>query len=526
MHDEYIYASQARSLPFEAHPFSNYLFSWVMGLTQNCSADFYGCAKFINVVMFVVGVSFTLLIAARLLAFGWAIFAASVTALSPLVIQTSFFMPETMYFMVMTMVLWLALLAAEKGLLWVWGVAGITLGMAALVKPHAIFLLPALIVYASIIELRRNNSVLAKAVPAGTSVLVGFLVSKLGLGFAFAGPAGLRLFGGYGSPLEGIARVVGDGAESESASSSALEVLVVVAGTHLLAHVAVMALLAGLPLLLTLRVLVRVLRSKEQVGQASSFLILVAMVTLSMLLLVPAFEGYVTASGDDHSLRLILRYYEFLIPSYLISALLMDRFVESGRVSRWVQSGSVALLAVGFAALYPPLIDTKFADSSFLGGLEDAPVVFLFLSLAVAASGFYWALKPDNGAQLIARVLMPSVIVLSMFLSQNLLISSSSTPAFFDVAGQTAGQALKSVAGDKIGVVGQLRTQVFTSMFWIDKAGISELYVPEGESLDLDSLNENQYYLILGNVTIVGDFRELASGDRFVVLEKLGTTTE
>jgi phosphoglycerol transferase len=520
MHDEYIYASQARSLPFDEHQFSNYLFSWVMGLTQYCSPDFYGCAKLINTVMFAVGILFTLLIAARLLSFGWAILVSSITALSPLVIQTSFFMPETMYFMAMTISLWSASWASSKGRLWSWVITGLILGMAALVKPHAIFLLPAFMLYASIIELRRNNSVILKAIPAGTSVLAGFLFSKLGLGFIFAGTAGLRLFGGYGSPVEKLSQVAGERVDDAGGSSTGLEVLLGVAGTHFAAHIAVMALLAGIPLLLSISVLMRVLRTKEEIGQATSFLVLVAMVTISLLVLVPTFEAYVTATGDDHSLRLILRYYEFLIPSFLISALVMDRFIEPGKASRWIQASSVAVIAIGFAAFYPQLIDTKFADSSFLAGLDNSPAVFLLVGLLVAISALYWAQQPSKGALLMARGVIPSMLVLAMFLSNSLLVSSSSTPAFFDIAGKKAAQVLPEVSGEQIAVIGQARTHVFTAMFWLDKAGVNELYAQDGATLDVSELGEAKYFLVLGDLQVIGEYSELAKGDRFILIEK------
>jgi phosphoglycerol transferase len=521
MHDEYIYSSQARNLPFEEHSFSNYLFSWVMGFTKFCSTDFYSCAKFINTVMFAVGVLFTLLIAARLLSFGWAIFVASVTALSPLVIQTSFFMPETMYFMAMTIAMWSAIFAASKNRLWLWSIAGLILGSAALVKPHAIFLVPAFMVYASLVDLRKTNSGLFKALPAGMSVLFGFLISKLGIGFLFAGTEGLRLFGGYGSPVDKIAQVAGEQIDPVAGESSALEVLITVATSHLIAHIAVMALLAGLPLILALRVLVRVLRTKEEIGQASSFLVLIALVTISLLALVPTFEAYVTASGDDHSLRLILRYYEFLIPSYLIAAFLMDRFVEPGKASRWIQAGLVASLGLIFAVLYPQLIDTKFADSSFLAGLEDVPILFIAAAVLNGISALYWAFNPDRGAMLLSRAVIPTVLLLSTLLSHNLLVTSSSTLAFFDVAGQKAGQVLRNVPGDEIAVVGQVRTHIFTAMFWIDKAEISEIYEADGQTLDVTSLEEKKYYLVLGNLALSGDFKELATGDRFQVIERI-----
>lgn len=522
MQDEYIYSTQARNAPFELHPYSNYFFSWVMSGTKACGVDFYSCTKAINTIVFVIGVLFTLLIAARYLSLGWTVFVASITALSPLVIQTSFFMPEAMYFTVMTMSIWVTLLASKKGTWWLWGLAGMSLGLAALVKPHAIFILPAVVIFAFVVELRRTEKVLKVAIPFGTSVATGFLISKLGLGFIFAGSAGLKFFGGYGSPVERISDLAADDSENAAeATTSAFEVLLSVASAHLVAHMAVIALLAGLPLLLSLRVTLRVLKTKEPIGEASSFLFLIALVTLSMLALVPTFEAYVTAEGDDHSLRLILRYYEFLIPNFLVSAFMLDRFVEPSKISRFIQATGVSALSVGFALVYPTLIDTKFADSSLLSGLEDSPAVFVGLAIVVSATSIYWAINPERGSFTLSRITLPLLLVVATFLSQDLLVRSSSMPAYFDFAGQAAGEVLKNAEGSEIIVVGQVRTEVFTAKFWIDKARIEDELI-YGESIyDLAEAGENKYALVLGQVQVFGAYSVLSSGDGYQIIEIL-----
>lgn len=524
MHDEYIYASQARNTPFELHPYSNYLFSWVMSGTKLCGTDFYGCTKGINTALFLIGVLFTLLIAAKFLTFNRAVFVASVTALSPLVIQTSFFMPETMYFTVMTISIWAALLASKRGTWWFWVVVGVSLGMAALVKPHAIFLVPALIVFAFLTEFRRTEGAIKRAWLSSTSVGVGFLVSKLGLGFLFAGRAGLRLFGGYGSPVERIANLPRDYTNAGAASESnlgVLETFLSVAGSHFLAHLAALALLAGIPLLLSLRVTLRILRSKEPTGDASAFFLLIALVTLSMLALVPTFEAYVTAIGDDHSLRLILRYYEFLIPIFLVATFMLNRFVDAGKASRLIQAISTSLLAVSFAVVYPMLVKTNFVDSSFLAGLDGSPVVLLLLALLISSSSIYWAIRPERGAQVLSLAAVPLVLIVSTFLSQDLLVRSSSIPAYFDIAGQTSGQLLSEAEGSEIVVVGQRRTEVFTVKFWIDKAWIED-YLLVGEPIyDLAQVGNNRFAVVLGDVQISGNYKVIGSGQGYLILEVL-----
>lgn len=518
MQDEYIYASQARNLPFVEHPFANYLFSWVMGGTKLCGTEFYGCVKGINTAVFLIGVLFTLLIASRYLSFYGAVFVASVTALSPLAIQVSFFMPETMYFTVMTISIWFALKASDKSLWWLWISVGVSLGLAALVKPHAIFLVPAFAVFAFLIDFKKHNSNWLRPLISGAAVAIGFVVAKLGFGFAFAGERGLRFFGGYGSPVERITEVVDSGVSAGNSSNAVLDVFFSVLTTHLAGHLAVLALLAGIPLLLALRVTFRILKSRETIGEASGFLLLASLVTLSMLALVPTFEAYVSASGDDHSLRLILRYYEFLIPVFLVAAMLLPRFVEPGKLVRYIQAILVSVLSLLFTVVYPASFDTKFADSSFLPGFEENPEVLLVSGIVVSVATIYWAINPDRGALVLARAALPAVLILSMLLSQNLLVGTSSQPAYFDVAGQQAREVLSEVPGEDIAVIGQKRTEVFTVMFWIDKAPIDDEVV-FGDSFELAEVTEQTHAVVLGDLRIPGAYSVLYAGDGYQIIE-------
>jgi phosphoglycerol transferase len=528
MQDEYVYSSQARNTEFGEHRFSNYLFSWVMSSTEGCSAlDFYTCSKSLNAIMFVIGVIFTFLIAARYLEFRWAIFAASVTALSPLAIQVSFFMPETMYFMAMTITTWLALRAADTGKFLAWTLVGVALGATSLVKPHAIFLLPALVIFALLIELRRENGKAPQAVGLAVTQLAAFLGSKLLIGLALAGEAGLRIFGGYPSPIQSATRVIENrsinGAVSPGgeAGRSSFETFVSVATSHFFAHAAVIALVAGIPLVLALRVLVRVVKTKEPVGQASALPLLVALTTGSLMLLVPAFEGYVTATGDDHSVRLILRYYEFLFPMFLIVALVLAKFVAPSRTSRFIQAWIVSLSSLAFVVTYPLVFESKFVDSSFLVGFHSASALFIAVVVVVVIANFVWASDPNRGSAAISFVAIPVLLVTSMISSQELLVRTTSVQAPFGYAGQVANQLLTDTPGKDIVVVGNERPQVFTAKFWIDKADTGDLLLAPGSPLpsDSDLISSYKYLVLVGDARLSGNFKILVEEPGFLILE-------
>jgi phosphoglycerol transferase len=522
MQDEYIYTSQAKNLPFAEQFYSNYLFSMVMGITNSCGYEFYTCTKTINSVFFMGTILFTFLIALRFLTFRWSVFVASVTALSPLAVPVSYFMPETMYFSMMTLTIWLTLLVSKKENWLFWIVSGLSLGATALVKPHAVFMLPAFMLFAFIYVYKKSGSSWFQGIRAGAAVAIGFMVTKFGLGFAFAGTEGLKLFGGYGSPvgaLTGAAGAQDVTVGTDGAVRSGLEVLLTVASTHLLAHASAMLLLAGIPLVLSLRVSYSVVKTKQPIGDVSSLFVLVALITVSMVGVVALFEAYVTASGDDHSDRLILRYYEFLIPQFIVLGLLLPRFTDSKRLYRIIQGSIIVAASMFFTIYYPPTFDKQYADASTLPGIGDSQGFFVFVGIFVSCAVIFWIVNPERGNLVIGRYIMPAVLIVALVMSQNKLIEINGTPAYFDQAGWDSRTYLEDVPGERIMVIGQTRTEVFTVKFWIDEANIKDLLVVEGSVIPAENVSESDYVVTLGNIGIDFPHEVVTEGEGYKLVK-------
>jgi phosphoglycerol transferase len=523
MGDEYVYTSAAKHLPFAEQYFSNYLFSWVMSATNMCGTDFYVCTKSINSVFFALAILFTFLIAARFLTFGWSVFVASVTALSPIAIPVSYFMPEIMYFAAMNGVILVALWVADKGKWQLWSLVGISLGLAALVKPHAIFMLPAITVFALVVSYKLASGSWLAGLRSAGSTIAGFFVAKFGLGFLFAGTEGLKLFGGYGSPVDALTSVVQNQAPTVSqdagTQATGLELLASVSLGHLAMHLAVVLMIAGLPLLLSLRVLLSVAKKAEPVGPVSSLFILVGLITFSIIAVVAVFEAYVTVGGDDHSDRLILRYYEFLIPQFIVMGLLLPRFTDSKLVWRILQGSTVVVAALFFSIFYPGNFDQQYADSSTLPGLAASGGLFIAVAVAIAAAILYWIFTPEEGNVLIGRFIIPLFLIVALVMSQSKLIEINGTQAYFDQAGWASRDALNDVPGERIIVIGQTRTEVFTVKFWIDEPNIKDLLVLEGSVVPLDNVSESDYVVTLGNIGIDFPHEVVTEGEGYKLVK-------
>lgn len=523
MGDEYVYTSQAKHLPFAEQFYSNYVFSWIMSATNFCGTDFYPCTKSINSVSFILAIVFSFLIAIRLLSFRWSVFVASVVALSPMAIPVSYFMPEIMYFAAMTAVVWVALWVSDKDKWWLWSLVGASLGIAALVKPHAIFMLPAVAIFAAVVSYKKAPPGLISGFKSGASAILGFVFLKFGLGFLFAGVEGFKLFGGYGSPIDALTSAATNQEPSvalaEGSTATGLELLVTVSVGHLLMHLAAVLLIAGLPLLLSLRVMLAVVKKPEPIGPVSSLFVLVGLITFSMIAVVAVFEAYVTAGGDDHSDRLILRYYEFLIPQFLIMGLLLPRFTDSKRLYRILQGGLVVAGSMFFTVYYPITFDKQYADSSTLPGIGDGQGFFIFVGLFVSSAVIFWIVNPEKGNIFMGRFVIPGFLILALIMSQNKLIEINGTKAYFDQAGWDSRTFLQDVPGDEILVVGQTRTEVFTVKFWIDQANIKDLLILEESVLGAADVEGSNYVVALGNIGVGFPHEVITQGDGYQLVK-------
>lgn len=398
LQDEFVYLISATRTPLwsssPTYDFGNYLFNVIYSSTAFCGDNFYQCAKGLNVLFFGVFAIFIYLLAEPHLGARWSVVPLVVTWLSPLSVYTSMFLPESLYFAFLGATVYLAYRALEMGSWQMWALAGSMLGLAALAKPHALITLLAFGVFFGV-SLVTSAKLWRVWLAGGLAFLGAFLVSRLLFGFLAAGEKALSILGSYGAG-GGVTTFVGGLGEATQSSPQFESSDLVGAGPvqgavglflpQLEIHSLTIAALVGFPIALVFASISRRKPANTNQPWLQSFSLFVLIWLGVMIVAIVLFTGWITGSGDDHTTRVLLRYYEFTIPFVAIASVIE---LQSGSFSnlKWPQRFSfglamLLLLTWAYQGTFANLT-IQIADAPHLAGLVvSRPVYDIVASLA------------------------------------------------------------------------------------------------------------------------------------------------
>lgn len=507
MQDEYVYSMQARKIPLADLEYPNFLYSLVYSSTNACGINYYSCTKNLNLFFFAGFVAVIFFLTLYFLGKWWAFGLSLATLLSPLGAYTSLFMPESMYFffaLLSVVGLWWA---AKKGLWWQYLIAGSLVGLTALVKPHALFLAAGAVLFILVVHFKAWKQFGI----AFASYVGGALVTKFTLGFLLAGPAGLTLFGSnYTSSLNNFTENLrGSGVPEGLSASGAGAVAAAPGGSNLLVDfvgqtifqigwqsAAVFLLAGGLLAILLGSLKVADNQELPQVqADAKRFGQLVLISLGSMVLVIGAFGAMVTLLGDDHSNRLLLRYYEFLIAPLAIAALAAAKNSSKGNWITWLVAGAATLIgAVAFWVWFPSL-RPQFADSPIMMGVT-ASEFSGGLAVAIAFVLGVAAFLTSRTRLLVLGSVTIFSLVFFGFSSVNRLHGQASTISPVDSAGIFARDYLAGADPATIHFVGTNKQLTLASIFWLDKPDVRFTLIAPLERVSVDRLPEGTEWVI------------------------------
>lgn len=488
MQDELVYMIQARHTDPSESQFPNYLFSLIFSSSGLFGPEYYWYVKLLNFVFLLIFASVIFQLSREVFGFWVALLFAVASSAGPISLYGSIFMPEAMYMAFASLAFYSVLRVPVGGIRSSWKSllqASFILSLTTLVKPHALILLFGFLLYFLLSSTWRATHLFTR-LKIGASFAISTLGMKLLGGLVLAGPSGVTLFGGYGSVggvferLLSLQQSASDAdeetpiepspidtpqIEGSSGGFQFLEFTVQQFGLHFMA--------LGFLLAPAWYVF---FATRFSVSSAVSELALFSLAT--MMIVISAFGAYVTVTGDDHSDRILLRYYEFLIPIVLLGALKVLQKTKPTGILKFVLFGVFATSTLLIASNGIGDADMKLSDSSYLLGIFDNLDLLWLYSAAVIASLLFILASPTRAADYVAITLIVATLFAG-YSSQQRQLDQNSLPIGSDFAGQYVRDNLPNIEGEKILVLGSDKQLVEATVFWMDKSGVTyKLFKP------------------------------------------------
>lgn len=510
--DELIYSNNARHTALADSSVPNYLFNMLYSTTSNFGYGFYTAAKVYNLV-FLVGFVAVVYFAARLIARPGVSFVVAMIALvGPISAYASYFTPEMMFYFGCALVIYFALRFHARTGFAKWALLGFGLGLVTLVKPHALFLTAPLVAYIVYLAFKGEGNGWLKSIARVLSFGLALVVTKFAIGYAFAGEKGLSIFGG--SYDASASSAISSGGAATGGAVTDPNVAAIAAGGavgttiwQVLFHLSYMLMFFAVPLILTGIQTVRAFRTKGEPSETTkvSFFLFVALIAL--VLVSAVFVAYSSAFGETLQNRVMIRYYEYLIPFLPLTLLPLGNHIPKlGKAAKWsILAGSVAWLVIALPNM-STIVPGLFTDSSMMASaIKSGIPLAVFAALGVGMLA-YWLFKPEMGAQVWLFGFAPVILLIySISMYTNMTVPSSQV-------GQYTGSSrwvhdnISEKDRENIIVIGNNYQNVQAAQLWIDSPTSTGQMVSEGQEVDINSLPEKgQLILAIGKVALSGD---------------------
>jgi hypothetical protein len=290
-------------------------------------------------------------------------------------------------------------------------------------------------------------------------------------------------------------------------------------GTQLNVHVLTLVALIGVAFIGLVVGLAELIRTRQPspvtVLSLFMFIWLVAM-TIEIIM----FTGWITGGGDDHTGRVLSRYYDFLfvfVPLAGLSAL-NSKFAAETRI--WIRlplAGLMLLLLTPAFTGFFGTLEIQIADAPNLAGL----VVNLDVFNAVAMIGFLgllvFAFQPKFTPWVFV-LLLPASMIATGYTIQGEYDRIRGYENAQDLAGKYLNQNLTAAEIDATWIIATSRFEATNVAIWADSPTIKyELFAPGGVLDESLVPKGSQYILATGNLSYAGEATEIITGDGYIL---------
>ncbi len=525
--DEYLYSINARKVapwdPSPAGDFSNYLFNLVYSSTNLCGDAFYTCGKLLNLVFFVGFLTVIFIVAKRYMNY-WIAFAFTVLAgLSPLSVYTSMFLPESMYFFFLSLVFAAVLKAADTYVWKDWAIVGALIGITSLVKPHAWLSAIAIGIFLVVLGLTNAKYRFKPLFQAIGAISVAAILGRVIIGFLVAGPKALGFFGQYLNA--GVVEQIGDtapagtGASASAVATTPMNGVISLFGTQFNIHMLTIAALMGVAILGVTVGVIELARTRE-LTKVTALSLFAFIWLFSLVIEVVIFTGWITGGGDDHTTRVLERYYDFLFVVVPLAGLaaLTSKFMSTTKI--WIRIPLAVVMLILITPAFSGFFGTltiQIADAPNLAGLVVNQDVFNAAALFGFASLIVFAFFPKYTA-LVLVGLLPVTMVGTGYQIQDQYQGFRGEMNAQDKAGQYLRDNLTSEQINSTWVVATSRFEATNVAIWADSAKIKYDLFGAGSALDATLVPEgSQYVLVTGDLTYTGPVLESFPGEGYTL---------
>jgi len=525
--DEYLYSINARkAAPWDPSPagdFSNYLFNLVYSSTNLCGDAFYTCGKLLNLVFFVGFLTVIFIIAKRYMNY-WIAFAFTILAgLSPLSVYTSMFLPESMYFFFLSLVFAAVLKAADTYAWKDWAVVGALIGVTSLVKPHAWLSAIAIGIFLVVLGLTNAKHRFGPLFKAIGAISLGAILGRVIIGFLVAGPKALSFFGQYlnAGVVEqiGVTAPAGSVASASAVATTPMNGVVSLFGTQFNIHMLTIAALMGVAILGVTVGVVELARTRE-LTKVTALSLFAFIWLFSLVIEVVVFTGWITGGGDDHTTRVLERYYDFLFIVVPLAGLaaLTSKFMAETKI--WIRLPLAVVMLVLITPAFSGFFGTltiQIADAPNLAGLVVNQDVFNAAALFGFASLLVFAFFPKY-TPLVLIGLLPVTMVGTGYQIQDQYQGFRGELNAQDKAGQYLRANLTPEQVDSTWIVATSRFEATNVAIWADSAKIKYDLFGAASVLDASLVPEGTTYILVnGDLTYSGAVLETIPGEGYTL---------
>lgn len=513
MGDEWHYSALSRLINLRSSPDPDYLYLALFRAATRCGDGYLQCARTFNTAWFVLGAGFIFLLARQFLSTTVAALIAIIAIASPINVYTVYFMPESMYFAGFWALSWFVSRHYKEGISYYSIGAGILLALLSLVKPHALFLLPGLVVFLTYKSYANGKEqFLAKAAMASASFVLTALAVKFAGGYLLAGKAGLTLLGHRYTSMA-----------SDSDRAHHLIQTLTSSAIVLWHHSIALAVLFGTPFCILLgRVFSRSKWERGMRGKALSLEMLTLSTIVPLLAVTSGFTVVAIGSGPYESLsRLHMRYYDFTFPFLFIIAATACSPNESNHGRNLFKIATA--IAIGAMALYalielPNLFSPSIADGPELFALTYRNVAFFALGACSLVSLLVWMISETRAAKLFLGLFTPLFLVASLA-SISYVLRQRHVADDYDTAGQIARQFLSEDDRARLLAIGPSVPSLLRTLFYVDAAPATYMELSNGAAFKASEVPpDRKWLLVIGKHESLENAAEVSRTGHYALL--------